>query len=235
MGATAEATRQLVRMRGRSYVAFVFAPEIPIVGWLEEIDATLARSPGFFVGKPVVLDLAALDLSRAAITHLLNNLEERSIRVLGIEGVEPEKLTSSMPPLLTGGRSCVITRTETRTEPAEKPEAKPKPNSLLLDSPVRSGQSIVFTDGDVTVLGSVGSGAEIVAGGSIHIYGTLRGRAMAGVNGNASARIYCQKIEAELLAIDGYYQTAEEIDVSLRNRPAQAWLQGATMKITPLN
>ena len=79
------------------------------------------------------------------------------------------------------------------------------------------------------------AGAEIVAGGSIHIYGTLRGRAMAGVNGNSNARIYCQKIEAELLAIDGYYQTADEIDVSLRNRPAQAWLQGDTMKITPLN
>lgn len=231
MHATAEATRQLVRMRGRSYVAFVFTPEIPIVGWLAEIDATLARSPGFFVGKPVVLDLAALDLSRVAITHLVNNLEERNIRVLGIEGVDAEKLTTSMPPLLTGGRSCVITR----TEPAEKPEVRPKPNSLLLESPVRSGQSIVFTDGDVTVLGSVGSGAEIVAGGSIHVYGTLRGRAMAGVNGNSSARIYCQKIEAELLAIDGYYQTAEEIDASLRNRPAQAWLQGDTMKITPLN
>ena len=88
---------------------------------------------------------------------------------------------------------------------------------------MRSGQSIVFTDGDVTVLGSVGSGAEIVAGGSIHIYGTLRGRAMAGVNGNSSARIYCQKIEAELLAIDGYYQTAEEIDASLA-QPAGAGL-----------
>ena len=112
MGATAEATRQLVRMRGRSYVAFVFTPEIPIVGWLEEIDATVARSPGFFVGKPVVLDLSALDLSRAAITHLVSNLEERNIRVLGIEGVDAEKLTTSMPPLLTGGRSCVITRTE---------------------------------------------------------------------------------------------------------------------------
>jgi septum site-determining protein MinC len=235
MGASAEATRQLVRMRGRSYVAFVFTPEIPIVGWLAEIDATLARSPGFFIGKPVVLDLSALDLSRAAITHLVTNLEERNIRVLGIEGVDADKLTTSMPPLLTGGRSCVITRVETPAEPAEKPEVKAKPNSLLLESPVRSGQSIVFTDGDVTVLGSVGSGAEIVAGGSIHVYGTLRGRAMAGVNGNSSARIYCQKIEAELLAIDGYYQTAEEIDASLRNRPAQAWLQGDTMKITPLN
>jgi septum site-determining protein MinC len=138
-----------------------------------------------------------------------------------------------MPPLLTGGRACVITRNEPAQKP--EPEAKPKSTSLLLDSPVRSGQSIVFIEGDVTVLGSVGSGAEIVAGGSIHIYGTLRGRAMAGVNGNSNARIYCQKIEAELLAIDGYYQTAEEIDETLRNRPAQAWLQGDTMKITPLN
>ncbi len=117
----------------------------------------------------------------------------------------------------------------------KKPEAKPKPTSLLLESPVRSGQSVVFTEGDVTVLGSVGSGAEIVAGGSIHIYGALRGRAMAGVNGNSAARIYCQKIEAELLAIDGYYRTAEKIDATLRNRPAQAWLAGEIVKITPLN
>jgi septum site-determining protein MinC len=227
----ADVTRQQVRLRGRSYVAFVFAPVVPIVEWLSEIDATLATSPGFFVGKPVVLDLSGVDLSRPAIAHLVGNLEQRNIRVLGIEGVDADRLEASLPPLLTGGRPCVITR----TEPQPKREIKPKANSLLLDSPVRSGQSIIFPDGDVTVLGSVGSGAEIVAGGSIHVYGTLRGRAMAGVNGNSAARIYCQKIEAELLAIDGYYQTAEEIDASLRNRPAQAWLQGDIMKITPLN
>ena len=233
MDVRADPTRQLVRLRGRSYVAFVFSPVVPIVDWLAEIDATLARSPGYFVGKPIVLDLAAVDLSAPAIAHLLGSLEERSIRVLGIEGVDEERLTTSMPPLLTGGRACVITRNEPAQKP--EPEAKAKPTSLLLENPVRSGQSVVFTEGDVTVLGSVGSGAEIVAGGSIHIYGTLRGRAMAGVNGNSSARIDCQKIEAELLAIDGYYQTAEEIDPSLRNRPAQAWLHGDTMKITPLN
>jgi septum site-determining protein MinC len=204
---------------------------VPIVEWLEEIDATLASSPGFFVGKPVVLDLSGVDLSQSAIAHLVSSLVQRNIRVLGIEGVEADRLEANMPPLLSGGRSCVITR----TEPLEKREAKPKINSLLLESPVRSGQSIIFTEGDVTVLGSVGSGAEIVAGGSIHVYGTLRGRAMAGVNGNSAARIYCQKIEAELLAIDGYYQTAEQIDASLRNRPAQAWLQGEIMRITPLN
>jgi septum site-determining protein MinC len=235
MDVRVDPTRQLVRLRGRSYVAFVFSPVVPIVDWLAEIDATLARSPGYFVGKPIVLDLAAVDLSSPAIAHLLGNLEERHIRVLGIEGVDEDRLTTSMPPLLTGGRACVITRNEPVQKPEPEPEAKPKPTSLLLENPVRSGQSVVFIEGDVTVLGSVGSGAEIVAGGSIHIYGTLRGRAMAGVNGNSSARIYCQRIEAELLAIDGYYQTAEEIDPSLRNRPAQAWLQGDTMKITPLN
>jgi septum site-determining protein MinC len=230
MDASAAPTRQLIRMRGRSYVAFVFSPAVPIVGWLEEIDATLARSPGFFVGKPVVLDLSAVDLSQSAIAHLVTSLEQRNIRVLGIEGVDAAQLTTNMPPLLTGGRHCVVTQVEPK-----KPEAKPKQTSLLLESPVRSGQSVVFTEGDVTVLGSVGSGAEIVAGGSIHVYGTLRGRAMAGVNGNSAARIYCQRIEAELLAIDGYYQTAEDIGPTLRNRPAQAWLEGDIMKITPLN
>ena len=234
MHAVRQPTPQLVRMRGRSYVAFVFCPVVPIVGWLEEIDATLARSPGFFVGKPVVLDLSAVELSQSAIAHLLGSLEQRHIRVLGIEGVDADRLTAGMPPLLTGGRPTVLIQNEPKKVEA-KPEAKPKPNSLLLESPVRSGQSIIFAEGDVTVLGSVGSGAEIVAGGSIHIYGTLRGRAMAGVNGNSAARIYCQKIEAELLAIDGYYQTAEDIDASLRNRPAQAWLEGEIMRITPLN
>jgi septum site-determining protein MinC len=230
MDSIAQPTRQLARMRGRSYVAFVFRPVVPIVGWLEEIDATIARSPSFFIGKPVVLDLSSVELSQSAIGHLIASLEQRQIRVLGIEGVDAGHLTASMPPLLTGGRHCGLIPDEPK-----KIEAKPKPTSLLLENPVRSGQSVVFTEGDVTVLGSVGSGAEIVAGGSIHIYGTLRGRAMAGVNGNSAARIYCQKIEAELLAIDGYYQTAEEIDASLRSRPAQAWLESDIMKITALN
>jgi septum site-determining protein MinC len=150
--------------------------------------------------------------------------------VLGIEGCDGSRLTQNMPPLLTGGRHAPVQQVE-----PEKPEVKPPSTSLLLDTPVRSGQSIVFPDGDVTVVGSVASGAEIVAGGSIHVYGTLRGRAMAGVNGNSSARIYCHKLEAELLAIDGYYQTAEEIPDALRDRPVQALLDGYVMRITPLS
>jgi septum site-determining protein MinC len=246
MNAVTPQTRQLVRMRGRSYVAFVFSPVVPVNGWLEEVDATLARSPGFFVGKPVVLDLSALELSSSGISHLVGSLEQRNIRVLGLEGVDEALVTTSMPPLLTGGRNTILAQNEPNEVrqareaakdalKADSLKSKPKPASLLIETPVRSGQSIVFTDGDVTILGSVGSGAEIVAGGSIHVYGTLRGRAMAGIEGNASARIFCQKIEAELLAIDGFYQTAEDIGDHLRHRPAQAWLAGDVMRIEPLN
>jgi septum site-determining protein MinC len=229
MGALAQPAHQLVSMRGRSYVAFVFCPVVPVAGWLEEIDVTLRRSPDFFIGKPVVLDLSAVDLSQGAIAHLVTSLEQRHIRILGIEGVDADRLNSAMPPLLTGGRHCMVTNNQPK-----KPETKPKPASLLLETSVRSGQSL-YSEGDVTIVGSVGSGAEIVAGGSIHIYGTLRGRAMAGANGNSAARIYCQKIEAELVAVNGYYRTAEEIDAVNCDRPAQVWLDGEIMKITPLN
>ncbi|WP_316237177.1 septum site-determining protein MinC [Bradyrhizobium sp. SZCCHNR1015] len=229
MSASAETVRPVIRLRGRSYVAFVFSPVVPIADWLAELDATLKGSPGFFVGKPIVLDLSAVDLSPLAITHLIKSIESRNIRVLGLEGVEQGRLSLGMPPLLSGGRHCAVQEIE-----PEKPQLQ-QPTSLLLDQPVRSGQSIVFPDGDVTVLGAVSSGAEIVAGGSIHVYGALRGRAMAGINGNAAARIYCQKIEAELVAIDGYYQTAEQIDAALRGRAVQARLEGHSMKIVALN
>jgi len=140
-----EPARQQVRLRGRSYVAFVFAPTVPIVDWLSEIDQTLTRSPGFFIGKPVVLDLSAVDISRPAISHLLLSLEKRNIRVLGIEGVAPTALAANMPPLLSGGRSCAVALPS--QEQAPKSEAKAEaapPTSLLLDAPVRSGQSIIF-------------------------------------------------------------------------------------------
>src|ERR1700751_92556 len=117
MEINAEPTRQPIRFRGRSYVAFVFSPAAPIVNWLELLDTTLARSPGFFVGKPVVLDLSSLDLSTSAIAHLIVSLEKKNIRVLGIEGVEPGSLTPTIPPLLSGGRVCAIREAE-----PEKPE-----------------------------------------------------------------------------------------------------------------
>jgi septum site-determining protein MinC len=224
--------RSPMRFRGRSYMAFALTPEPPIVDWLSELDAWIRSSAGFFVGRPVVLDLAAVTLTTPAIAHLIDELASRSIRIMGIEGVDAEKLGPGLPPLLKGGRAATVEVVE--TPKAVAAPAHKEPRSLLLETPVRSGQSVFFPDGDVTVLGSVGSGAEIVAGGSIHVYGTLRGRAMAGMSGNRQARIFCSRIEAELLAIDGFYRTAEDLDSSLQGRVVQAWLNGEVLMVAAM-
>jgi septum site-determining protein MinC len=120
----------------------------------------------------------------------------------------------------------------------EDKAAAPKPARapcLFVEGSVRSGQVIEFPDGDVTVIGSVGSGAEIIAAGSIHVYGTLRGRALAGTSGDRSARIFCRSFQAELLSIDGLYRLAENIDQNLRGRSVQARLEGLGMSLTPLD
>lgn len=234
--------RQSVRFRGRSFMALVLAPEAPLDEWFAALDGLLARTPGFFAGRPVVLDLARLPLRRAEIADLLQVLEARQIRIMGIESVAPADLDASLPPAIAGGRAAGVIEVPdphapaapARTE-APAPAGKPEPRSLLIDTPVRSGQSIIFPEGDVTVVGSVASGAEVVAGGSIHVYGALRGRAIAGAAGNAGARIFCHKLEAELLAIDGLYKVAEDMSGHLRSKPVQAWLEGDSIIITALN
>ena len=234
--------RHSLMFRPRSYMAFAIAPQPPIVDWLAELDAGLKRSESFFAGQHVALDLAAVNLNATAIGQLVADLEERNIRVLGIEGIDPAKWQAGLPPVLRGGRGTrPADQPGSVTAPAPSPAAartapqNQQPASLMIEDPVRSGQSVVFIEGDVTVLGSVGSGAEIVAGGSIHVYGTLRGRALAGATGNARARIFCHRVEAELLAIDSYYRTAEDIEDRLRCRPIQAWLEGGALQISAMN
>jgi septum site-determining protein MinC len=225
--------RGAMPLRGRSYMAFALAPEPPIADWLEELDAWLRGSAGFFVGRPVVLDLSAVTLTSSAIAHLLSELGTRGVRIMGLEGVAAEKLGPNLPPLVSGGRPAPVEAVSARSQPAPPPARAPA--SLLVESAVRSGQAVFHPDGDVTVLGSVGSGAEVMAGGSIHIYGTLRGRAMAGTSGNRQARIFCRQLEAELLAIDGYYRTAEDLDPELRTKPVQAWLADETLFIAQID
>jgi septum site-determining protein MinC len=94
---------------------------------------------------------------------------------------------------------------------------------------------VIFPEGDVTVIGSVASGAEIIAGGSVHIYGALRGRALAGSVGNPEARIFCRRLEAELLAIDGVYKTADDMAPELRGQAVQLWLDGDSIMAERLN
>ncbi|MDG4897187.1 MAG: septum formation inhibitor MinC [Mesorhizobium sp.] len=284
-----------IRFRARSFVAFTLTPEAPIADWLEGLDRWIANSPGYFNGRPVVLDLNLLQPGPEEIGALVGVLGSRGIRVYAIE-LEGAELGPELPPLLAGakeataegllGRAARKARAEelevvageqaqaageiqpvAEAAPAEAPQiamsgdepvdpelarleavriepaqatsaaaepAQPSAGTLMIKAPIRSGQSIFHPHGDVIVLGSVASGSEIVAGGSIHVYGTLRGRAIAGSEGNVSARIFCRKNEAELLAVDGWYTTAEEMEGVSRGKAVQAFLDNDALCVVPL-
>lgn len=223
-------------------MALVLAPELPLADWLAALDAQIDRAPTFFEGRPVIVDLATLPREQPDVAGLLQSLEARGIHIIGTEGAHPswQGIEAWGRPLPNAGKPGKPI--EVPDEPRRSAAADPAPDahagepaSLVINEPVRSGQSVVFERGDVTILGSVASGAEVMAGGSVHIYGTLRGRAIAGLAGNSRARVFCRKLQAELVAIDGVYQTADDMPAALIGKPVQAWLDGEQMKMTALD
>jgi septum site-determining protein MinC len=108
---------------------------------------------------------------------------------------------------------------------AKAPAAASASPGLVQKTPVRSGQQLYAENRDLTVLSTVGAGAEVIADGSIHIYGSLRGRALAGAQGNTDARIFCREFHAELVAIAGHYKVLEDVPKELRGKAVQVWLE----------
>ena len=241
--------RPPIRFRGRSFLAMVLAPVPPIDQWLAELDALKQRAPAFFSVRAIILDVTGLRFERSDLAHLCEELNRRSITILGIEGIGPTSLGPGFPPPLVGGKpvediappepgaeSAPVAAPTAQTAAPDlvAPPAPPRPRSFVLDAPVRSGQVIQHLDGDVTVLGSVASGAEVIAGGSIHVYGALRGRAIAGAVGDPAARILARKFEPELIAIDGLYKTADDLGGSRWGQSVQARLEGDSIVLVPL-
>ncbi len=224
-------------------MAVVLMPDLPLADWMAQLDAQIGRSPRFFDGRPVVLDLEGLAGGEAGFLTLIEDLAARAIRIIGIENADEAALgplLPRLPPVLAGGRTVGLpVLVPGDPPPPPEPVTEREPSALVLDRPVRSGQSVAFTGGDVTVIGSVASGSEVIAGGSIHVYGALRGRAIAGLLGSgpggAAARIFCRRLEAELLAIDGVYKTADEMDPALQGRAVQVWLDGDQIAIAALD
>ncbi len=110
----------------------------------------------------------------------------------------------------------------------------PKPGRMQTSN-VRSGQQLYAENCDLTVMATVGAGAEVIADGSIHIYGTLRGRALAGAQGNTTARIFCRDFHAELVAIAGHYKVLDDVPDNLRGKAVQVWLEQDQIKIAALD
>ncbi len=229
-------SQRLFRIVGRSFLAFVLTPELPLSDWISELDDWIARSNGFFDGRPLVVDFSRVRLTKVEVSGLLAQLEARNLRIIGAEGVNPTWVGPMLGPLPSGGKPMSVVETlsgdDRDTEEVADVPAEAEPTSMMLEGSVRSGQSIVFPRGDITVTGSVASGAELIAGGSIHVYGSLRGRAIAGSKGNKKARIFCNSLEAELLAIGGLYKTADELESELRGQAIQAWLDGQVLMTT---
>ncbi|MBW8812230.1 MAG: septum site-determining protein MinC [Caulobacterales bacterium] len=225
-----------LRIRGRSFMALVVAPEFPMAAWFAALDAQMRGVGDLFGERPVVADLSATaDGGTEAPLIVLDGLEARGLRLVAVEGVDPRALAGTRWARLAmnlAGREMAV-EPRAASEPAPPPPSEAP--SLLIDRPVRSGQSIVFEDGDVTVVGPVASGAEVLAGGSIHIYGALRGRAIAGLRTGGAGRIFCRRLEAELVGVDRLYRTSEHWGEALQGRAVQVMCDRGALRLSALD
>lgn len=237
-----------LQIRGR----FLTAVVVPVSGGAGEafyagLDALLQQSPQFFADAPLVLDMAGAPgfEDEAAFEDLLSALRDRRLTPIGIQNASGEQEAAAFSAgiaSLPAGRDRPVS-TPRAVEPAQaetalaettEPQDDPTSGTLIVTEPVRSGQRIFADRGDLVVVSSVSSGAELVALGNIHVYGRLRGRAIAGVGGDTSARIFCQGLEAELIAIAGYYKTSEGFGAAFAKGRVQAFLKQDTLAIEAL-
>ena len=219
-----------------------------------EMRERVQRAPNLFARAAVVLDFGgltrtpSLDEARA----LVDGLREAGVLpvALAYGTREIDALAQQLGlPLLAKFRAQYERSDEAPApaRPAEAPRpaepAAPAPVAvaaagapgLIQVTPVRSGQQVYAEQRDLTVLAMVGAGAEVLADGSIHIYGALRGRALAGARGNESARIFCREFDAELVAVAGHYKVMEDIPADLRGKAVQVWLEQGQLKIAALD
>ncbi|GAA03645.1 septum site-determining protein MinC [Photobacterium leiognathi] len=173
-------------------------------------------APNFFASAPVVIDIsnAGKDIN---FKQLKAGIVDAGMIPVGISGCkEPElqkQAKSAGFAIMNAARSVKeqSTAESTEVEPSPQPEEKGRESALIIRTPVRSGQQIYAKNRDLVILNHVSAGAEILADGCIHIYGTLRGRAIAGANGDQEATIFCQNLQSELISVAGNYWLSDNI------------------------
>lgn len=199
-----------------------------------QLDAKIATAPHLFHNFPVLLDFEALphDVQEAFdIGRFDRLLRDRSFVPVGMCGAG-DVLRGIAAGVGIGVISAGLAAPA--RQPPKDASAPPRTTNVLIKEPVRSGQQVYARGGDLTILATVSPGAEIMADGNIHVYGSLRGRALAGVRGNADARIFCQDLDAELISIAGRYQISEKFKATNRKCPVQIYLNGERLVIEPL-
>lgn len=184
-----------------------------------ELAERINQAPKFFINAPVVIDLVKINsipspIDFTGLRHLLMDLRLIPVGIRGGSPSQNEGAIEAGLPVLPEAKSQPTIPSEQldKKSKAEPTDEVDKPAStLLIAAPVRSGQQVFAKNGDLIVHGTVSVGAEILADGHIHVYGALRGRALAGVHGNRNARIYCHELDAELLSIAGQYGMRDDL------------------------
>ncbi len=228
---------QPIQIRGRFLTAVALKIEggPPDDAFYTALDEMLRQRPHFLVDAPLILDLEeAYGLTQAdALSEIVAKLKDRKFLAFGVQNAGPAQLAAAeaagliaVPP----GRDAPIRE----DRPERRRGRAPTAATRVVTTPVRSGQTVVAEHGDLVVIGPVASGSELIARGNIHVYGTLRGRAMAGCHGDGTARIFCQNLDAELLAVAGLYRTSENLEHEVRKRCVQVFLQDERLCVETL-
>lgn len=208
----------------------------------------IKQAPEMFRNAPLAIDISAFseEIAPSDFGNLIRKIGNLGIRPIGIRGASSKQdftraaglaiLSESRPPAKVSASAEFSSGNPVEKSAPSFESIKDFSRSVatLINKPVRSGQRIYAANGDLIVLATVGAGAEIIADGNIHVYGTLRGRALAGAKGDLDARIFCRYLHAELVSIAGQYKISEGIDDSLRGKPVQIYLSGKALQIEKL-
>ncbi|MDQ1094162.1 septum site-determining protein MinC [Xanthomonas sacchari] len=213
----------------------------------QEMRERVQRAPKLFGRAAVIIDFGGLAQTPDVATAqaLLNGLRDAGVLPValayGTREIEELSVALGLPLLakfraqyerFDGGAPAAAPApvSPPPPPPPPAPAARPQPGRMQKNA-VRSGQQLYAENCDLTVMATVGAGAEVISDGSIHIYGTLRGRALAGAQGNTEARIFCRDFHAELVAIAGHYKVLDDIPKELRGKAVQVWLEQDQIKI----
>jgi len=207
----------------------------------QQLQEKISLAPEFFRNSPLVLDLQEINkhgyvIDIAALTDIIR---KAGLLPIGIRGGNVQQNKQALELLIpvysihSGGVSNETQKQKKIIPPVSEPKTDTGADvttTTLITQPIRSGQRI-YSVGDLVILAQVSAGAEIMAEGNIHVYNTLRGRALAGVRGNTEARIFCFDLQAELISIAGNYKISEDLDETVRNKPVQIYLQDQALII----
>ncbi len=214
----------------------------------ERIRAQLAgkvsQAPAFFQHTPVVLSVEQVDEPHLALERICAVCRAHKLLPVAVRGgSDPVKQSAWalglgwFPPQENRPRAVETRPVETPAEaelPVPPPEVSIQAGGRIHRGTVRSGQQVSASEGDLVVIGAVNPGAEVLAAGSVHVYGSLRGRALAGIHGDREAGIFCHDLKAELLSVAGTYKRLEDIDPKMLGCSVQVQLKEDQLRISAL-